>query len=355
MKSIDHFLQGEIRAGQTPGLQYFLFDCERIIHRFSGGLASVQKERPVDELTSFHGYSVTKTFTALALLQLAHQGRLDIDHPAIRCYPEFPYGQEITVRQVMNHTAGIPNPIPLRWIHLAADHTRFDQKVFFDKVLAENAKLRSKPGVKFAYSNLGYILLGRIIEHVTGGSFESYIQEHILDRLPGGSGPIGFTIQDPALHATGYHRTSSFSYLILGMLMDKSAFMGENEGRWRPFHPFYVNGAAYGGLVGTPTAFVRYIQSLLAPGDGLLPEPYRKWLFTEQHTANGKATGMCLSWFKGSLGDRPYRCHAGGGGGFYCEIRIYPEHGLGSVIFLNRSGMSDERLLDKVDRLYFQD
>ena len=63
---------------------------------------------------------------------------------------------------------------------------------------------------------------------------------------------------------------------------------------------------------------------------------------------------MCLSWFTGELNGNKYFTHAGGGGGYYCEIRIYPDQGLGSVVFFNRTGFSDERYLDKVDKLYFE-
>ena len=58
---------------------------------------------------------------------------------------------------------------------------------------------------------------------------------------------------------------------------------------------------------------------------------------------------MCLGWFAGDLNGNKYFAHAGGGGGYYCEIRIYPDLNKGSVIFFNRSGMSDERYLDKLD------
>ncbi len=130
--------------------------------------------------------------------------------------------------------------------------------------------------------------------------------------------------------------------------------MGKAEGKWKPFNPFYVNGVSYGGLIGTPRSFARYIQQLLNPNGLLLADHYRKMLFIENHTQNGRPTGMCLSWFKGKLNGQNYYMHAGGGGGYYCELRIYPDSGVGSVIFFNRSGMSDERFLDKVDRFYFQ-
>jgi hypothetical protein len=69
-------------------------------------------------------------------------------------------------------------------------------------------------------------------------------------------------------------------------------------------------------------------------------------------SANGKATKMCLSLFKGELNKQKCFTNAGGGRGYYCEIRIYPGIGIGSVVFFNRTGMSDQRLLDKVDKTF---
>jgi len=76
-------------------------------------------------------------------------------------------------------------------------------------------------------------------------------------------------------------------------------------------------------------------------------------MFTENYTKMQKPTGMCLSWFTSKLSGESYFAHAGGGGGYYCEIRLYPDAGIGSVIMFNRSGMSDERYLDKLDKYYF--
>jgi D-alanyl-D-alanine carboxypeptidase len=130
--------------------------------------------------------------------------------------------------------------------------------------------------------------------------------------------------------------------------------MGQVEGKWKPFRPFYVNGVSYGGLIGTPMAFVRYIQQLLKPGDLLLTDHYKEKLFTENLAAGGKPTGMCFAWFTAQLNGNRYYAHAGGGGGYYCEIRLYPDKGIGSVIFFNRTGMDDERFLDKLDPFYLK-
>jgi len=165
---------------------------------------------------------------------------------------------------------------------------------------------------------------------------------------------LGFEIADKKHHAKGYQKQASLINLFLGFLIDKRKYMDEPEGKWKPFKKYYVNGAPYGGLIGTPDALAAYIRELLKPGCKLLGDDYKKLLFTENHTNNGKPTGMSLSWFTGQLNGNEYFMHAGGGGGYYCEIRIYPELGMGSVIMFNRTGMTNERFLDNVDKYHIR-
>jgi len=155
-------------------------------------------------------------------------------------------------------------------------------------------------------------------------------------------------------HAKGYQKNNSFLNWIMGFFIDKSRFMDTPEGLWKPFKNYYVNGTAYGGLIGTPLAFVKYIQELLQSHSKLLNSQSIKMLFTENLTLNGKGSGMGLSWFSGNLNSFRYFAHSGGGGGYYCEIRIYPELKMGSVIMFNRTGTTNERFLDKLDRYYIK-
>ncbi len=351
MKEIDDVLRNQVEENKTPSVQYRFFNKDTMLHSFYHGEADVLQHRPTDTLTTYHAYSVTKTFTAIAILQLAQQGKLDIQQFAKLYLPDFPFPPDITIKQLLNHTAGIPNPIPLSWIHLDADHANFDAKQFFNDIFSKHNKVKAKPNEKFAYSNLGFVLLGQVIEYISGMRYEDYIREHILKAMDLATNEINFGVTDKSRHATGYHKKNSFSNLILGLFLEKSQFMDRSVGIWKPFKLNYVNGAAYGGLVGTPDAFARYIQALLQPQSQIISPENKQLLFTENHTNNGKPTGMCLSWYTGLLNGIRYFTHAGGGGGYYCELRIYPEKGVGSVIMFNRTGMTDERFLDKVDRL----
>jgi D-alanyl-D-alanine carboxypeptidase len=351
MTEVDKILNEQLEESRTPSLQYLFFDKDHIIHQFRDGFADVKNRIKSTEDTTYHAYSITKTFTALAILQLARQQKIDIRLPVVNYLPQFPYPPEITVEQVMSHSAGIPAPIPLRWIHLVEEHPSFDRNEYFRQVFTKNNRVKNRPDEKFAYSNLGYVLLGQMIEKVTQTSYEDYIHENIIKPLNIPEAELGFEIGDNR-HAKGYHKKFSFSNAVLGMLIDKSKFMDAPEGKWKPFKDNYVNGPSYGGLIGTARALAKYIQELLKPDNVLISGEYKKRMFTENVTKGNKPTGMCLSWFTGKLNGRQFYTHAGGGGGFYCEIRIYPDPGVGSVIMFNRTGMRDERFLNKTDQYF---
>ncbi|MBO0330509.1 serine hydrolase domain-containing protein [[Muricauda] lutisoli] len=355
LNEIDKILTDQVESGKTPSAQYYFFDKDSVIKSFQVGLSDISKEIKVDSSTTYNAFSVTKTFTALAVLQLAENGEIDINSAVSQYLSDFIYGEEITVKQLLNHTGGLPNPIPLNWIHLDTEHKTFDRHTFFKSILEKNNKTRSEPNAKFSYSNLGYVVLGELIEDVSGETYEDYITKHIINKLPIDSNDLTFEIVNKKRHAKGYHKKLSFSNLILGFLMNKSKYMGESEGKWRSFKSFYINGPSYGGLIGTPTSFIAYLQEMLKTNSDLLSDEYKQMLFRENMTHKGKNTGMCLSWFSGDLDGKKYVAHAGGGGGYYCEIRVYPDLKKGSVLFFNRTGMSDERFLDKLDKYFMNE
>lgn len=352
MNEPEIILTDEILCDNSPSVQHIIFTKDSIIKSFRSGYSDIKREMRVDKKTKYNAFSVTKTFTTLAILQLAEKNKLTIDDKVFKYLPDFPYSKNITIRHLLSHTSGLPNPIPLSWIHLENEHQNFKRDLFFKKIFYENNEANSRPGEKFAYSNLGYIVLGKIIEKVSKISYENYVTENIINKLDVESNELGFSIDNKL--ATGYHKKWSFSNFVLGFLINKSKFMGSSIDNWKPFKKYYVNGAPYGGLIGTPNTFMKYIQELLKTNSKLISDEYKKLLFSEHFTSDNKPTAMCLSWFKGDLLGNEYYAHAGGGGGYYCEIRIYPKLGVGSVVMFNRTGMSDDRFLDKVDRFYIK-
>jgi len=353
MKTINDFLKDQVDKGKTPSIQYAFFDRDSIIYELQYGLKDVGQSISTDSSTTYSLYSVTKTFTALAVLQLVQSGKIDLNRSAADYLPEFPYSSDITVEQLLSHTAGIPNPLPLRWIHLNEEHPAFNRDEFFKKIFKDHSALKSKPGTKFSYSNLGYVLLGQLVERVSGQSFETYVKENIIARIGVKPKDLSFSI-DPSTHAVGYHKWWSLSNFLFGFLIDKAKFMGAREGAWKPFRYFYNNGTAYGGITGTSESLIRYAQALLQEESVLINNKYRNILFAEKRVDN-KSTGMALSWYTGTLKGNQYFCHAGGGGGYYVELRLYPDLGVGSVILYNRSGMTDERILDRADTFFISE
>jgi D-alanyl-D-alanine carboxypeptidase len=349
MHSAQRVLRKEIESGRTPAVQYRHFTADSVLFSYGEGLADIARDEGVTDATLFRGFSVTKTVTAVAVLQLVDRGLVELDAPASTYLPHFPYRGGITVRHLLSHSAGIPNPLPLRWTHLPEEHPSFDSRSFFEPVFAAHSKTTAAPNRRMKYSNLGYVLLGQIIESVSGVSYEEYVTRNILEPIGLSPAELGFEM-GAAPHATGYHRRMSFSRQLLRFMIDDDRYMVPGSSPWHAFRPYHVNGVSYGGLVGTADGFMRYVQALLDPGGGLLSEASQSELFADHVLRDGKRAGMSLSWFTGHIDGQPYRAHAGGGGGYYAEIRIYPELGLGSVILMNRSGFSDARVLNRVDR-----
>ncbi len=240
--------------------------------------------------------------------------------------------------------------MPLKWTHSPAEHAAFDYSAFANGIISHYARLRFDPERKYAYSNVGYLVLGKMIEKVSGLSYASYITRNILEKLGIPNEDLGFGPLNPDLHATGYQKRYSLMNLLLGAFIDRKKMMKPAVDRkWKPFRTLFVNGQAYGGLIGNGRGIGIFLKDLLNENPVVLTEDSIRQMFTPQKTRDGKETGTSLGWFVGSLRENPYFCHAGGGGGYYCEVRIYPARKAASAIFLNASGMSDERLLDKTD------
>ncbi len=102
--------------------------------------------------TTMMAYSMSKTITAAAVLQLVGLGRIALDDPVDKYHPT-PFDDEITVRHLLAHLSGIPNPIPLRWVHSPARHSGFDERAALDAELRAHPRLASAPGRRYRYSN----------------------------------------------------------------------------------------------------------------------------------------------------------------------------------------------------------
>jgi D-alanyl-D-alanine carboxypeptidase len=335
-------------ASKTPGIQYLVVNAAGVVFEHAGGCADLRRQIPVDSGTTMMAYSMSKTITAAALLQLVEAGRVGLDDPVERYVERFPYGFEVTVRQLISHTSGIPNPIPLRWVHPAAHHGTFDEDTARGTVLRDHPRLAFEPGTKYAYSNIGYWLLGAVIERVSGVTFTSYVNEHILRPLGIAPRDLGYVVADSAHHATGYLEKYSFMNLLKGFLIDRE-LIGDYSGGWLEIRSHYLNGPAFGGLVGTARGFGAFLQDQLRDQSVLFDEATRQLFYAPQQTTRRRAVAMTLGWHIGELRGTRVFYKEGGGGGFHCMMRVYPQGGIGTVVMTNATGFDVRGLLDRVD------
>lgn len=351
-QKVNYFFEEMISNSETPGLQYIISNADSIIFEFNGGLSDLEKKASLSASTTFTAFSLAKTFTALAILQLEEEGQLNIDDFAQEYLEFLPYKPNFSIRHLLNHTSGLPNPIPLKWIHLLQEHEIFNYKKFVKNVVDENDKLSSKPGEKHSYSNIGYLLLGEIIEKVSGEDYRSYVINNIIKKLSlSNDAYLGFVIPDALNHAHGYIKKWGLLNFALNFLFDKGKYIEDTYDGWNQMKYFYMNGYPFGGLIGNARGFTKYLQALLKDNQ-LITISSKSKLFETQKTNNGKTIDRCLSWLRGKFGEDIYYSHTGGAVGYYCEIRIYPERKIASVVMFNRTGISAERFLDNVDKFF---
>lgn len=316
------------------------------------GLAHRKPPTTVTPRTTFHCFSTTKPVTALAVLQLVAEGGIELDVPLTTYLPDIPYRNGATVRQVLSHQAGLPNPLPLSWVH-ADDDSGFDESAFRDRVLRRHRQCTG-PGQRTRYSNIGFLLLGRLIEVVAGCPYATFVRERILDTVrcnESGTGAyLGFDIPRDG-HATGYTRRCSSLGLFISLLPDP-ARLRSSEGAWIRYRPFHLNGAAYGGLKGNVLGWAPLLTALATRDRLLLPSSLYDVFFARQTLTSGAPSGHALSWFTGSHAGHEYLCHAGGGPGYGAEIRIYPALRAASALLTNTTIVTDTRLLDRLDERF---
>src|SRR5262249_44912220 len=153
---------------------------------------------------AFLAYSVTKTFTSALVLKLCHEGRLSLDDRLARWYPQIDRAPNISLRQLLNHTSGIPD-YGGNAAYLESVRTSPSQPWSFERFAAETfgKGLLFDPGQDWAYSNPGYMLVKRIIEDVTGDSYRTLIAERIAGPLRLRRTFVAETIEDLATLAPG--------------------------------------------------------------------------------------------------------------------------------------------------------
>lgn len=342
-------LDRAISTRKYPGIQYIASTPNGVIFQYFGGLADIRNHRRMLASTTMMAYSMTKTFTAAAVLQLVEAKEICLDGSVSKYFSSIPYGQSITIRHLLSHTSGIPNPIPLRWVHSVRQHASFDERQALKRVLQKNPKLIFTPGNMYRYSNISYWVLGRIVEHVTEEAFPKYIKEHIFQPLHLSKEQADFAIPDVTHHAKGYLRKYTIMNLAKPFLIDPE-LIGEYEDGWLHIREHYPNGASFGGLIATAQAISVFLRDQLSDNSALFNRNTGMLFFSQQKTTSGEPINMTLGWHIGRLGKTQHFYKEGGGGGYHAEMRIYPVARMATVIMVNETSSSCVKLQDQIDR-----
>jgi len=342
------YLDGLVRDSKIPGIQYLVVGPEGIAFEYAGGWADLTGRRQLNAGTTMMAYSMSKTITAAAVLRLVEAQKVELDDPIDVYLESQPYGPDVTVRQLLSHTSGISNPIPLRWVHPASLNEAFDERAALARVLRDHPKLSFPPGTKYKYSNIGYWLLGRIVEHASGEAFPSYVRKQVLEPLGITPHEVGYVVPDYRDHAKGYLEKLSLMNLVKRFVIARE-LIGSYEGRWLHIRDHYVNGAAFGGLVGSARGFGKFLQDQLCPHSVLFADTTRELFFAPQRTRAGTGISMTLGWHIGAVDGVRHFYKEGGGGGFHSMMRVYPSSGIATVVMTNATGFDVRELLDEMD------
>jgi CubicO group peptidase (beta-lactamase class C family) len=300
-------------AADGPGAVVLVAKGDTVLFRGARGQAQIELGVPLAADQVFRIASITKIFTAATVLKLAEQGRLSIDDKLGKYLPDFPGADRIALRQLLNHTAGVSdNAKPAQPGFLRRDVDTATQ-------VAEIAKRAPdfEPGTRWSYSNAGYILLGAVIEKVTGQRWHEAMRTLLLE--PAGMTAIRYG--DNAALIPGR---------VAGYTTDNPAHRVENASFISSSVP-----AAAGGLVGTADDLVRWMRAL-ANGRVISPHSFRE-MSTPAPSLPGMSPtrryglGLYLWRVRGSdmLG------HTGQINGFASAVGYLPKQGITVVVLAN--------------------
>jgi CubicO group peptidase (beta-lactamase class C family) len=285
-----------VAGGKSPGAAVAVVRENKVVLMKSYGMADVEKAVPNSPSTIFRLASVTKPFTAMAVLQLVDFGKLKLDDPLTKYLPQFAHWPRVCIRHLLSHTGGVP------------DFVTYEE--------LGNLPLEFEPGTRINYSNIGYLLLGRVIEKVSGQTWEEYLREHVFH-------PLG-------MEHSGYDNTDVLPGRATGYLATK-------EGAYNPVSAQDARGAhSAGGLYSTVEDLVKWTQGI-AEGR-LLRRETLETAFTPNLLRDGRRTQYGYGWVTRTYRGLREIGHGGDITGFNTYIAIYPDQQT-TVMVLSNVGM----------------
>jgi CubicO group peptidase (beta-lactamase class C family) len=332
---IDAFLTDLTDQDRFSGSVLVAMDGQVVISQ-GYGMANLELEVPNTPQTKFLIASITKQFTAMAILQLQQQGKLNVQDPICQYLLDCPEAwQPITLHHLLTHTSGIPD----YYASLSVDI----QKHSLNPTDLMNLIPKSSefsPGERFHYSNSGYVLLGYIVEQVSGQPYALFLQQNIFKPLQ--------------MADTGYDTTRAVIKNRAGGYMSATT-------NAEYFDPSVLYAA--GGLYSTVEDLFRWDQALY--GDQLLSQPLRDEMFTSFASIPPDFFGWRLSsdevtdasygygWFIGERLNRKWTAHSGSIYGFTGVIERYPDDKVVIIVLSNREARPVFDITSEIARMIF--
>ena len=354
---VDSLYKAYATNQSMPGMLYAVVSSDTLLFWGSTGLQDIVSRRPVNRNTIFRIASMSKSFTAMAILQLRDRGHLKLDDPAHKYVPELtrlkypePDAPIITIRHLLSHMAGFPQDDPY------GDRQLADTEQELSGFLADSPSFSNIPGLEYEYSNLGYAILGRIITRVSKQPYQDYITKNIF--LPLGMKKTFWEYAKVAVEnlAIG-HRHTTNGFVIETPLHD---------GSW----------GAMGGILTCMEDMEKYLRFHLNawPSSGKkessvlkrssLREMQTPQSFSGLNTGlrfySGRVCAVSNSYGFGlrivkDCSNKTYAGHSGGLPGYGSNWNILPEFGIGVMSFANVTyaplGNFNLSILDTIVRL----
>ncbi|MCP4396730.1 MAG: beta-lactamase family protein [bacterium] len=345
-----------------PGLSIVIAANGAVAYANGFGVADGPLAMAATPDTVYPWASMTKIATVTAIMQLYEQGRLDLDDPVADYLDYFPADYPITVRQLLDHSAGLSDPLELVLQKFNLDgEPKPDPDEAARTYYAQFAGPMFEPGSESAYANMNFLTLGEIVAAISGQSYIEYVREHIL-------GPLGMTQTDftyseamIANAAAGAIPATQTENMVTALdqargLGDGADFIRETGEQFSWMNRYNIF-APWGGLIGPATDVMRFAQMHLNGGelDGvriLSPESVALMQERQLSTA-GNPLGRGLGWEIANDTERLSVQHSGSGAGVQALMRLYPNEGVAVVLMSNAVGYEEETVVDAAANVLF--
>jgi len=244
---------------------------DSIIYKKGFGWADKPREILASSETVYHWWSITKIVTAIAILQLEKQGKLQLDDSVSKYLPFFEAkypsetSKKVTIRNLLNHSSGIPDAgfRIMSWIHHEGE-PQVNQTSMVEKVFPNFSNLAFEPGENTAYTNIGYMILGAIIEKITNQTYENYVKQNILEPLGMKHTDFIYTEEMKPFEAAGSHPLfDSWTPLVPFIA---GSYVRETNGNHIWFEHIYTDQTSPSGLIGSAMDAARLMRAYLNNG-----------------------------------------------------------------------------------------